>query len=113
MELVDRQADLARVTGVAKLGEHRAEVAGVAMPDAVGHQLVEAEAQRRGPFRDRDEKLDVKEWFATREAQHLDAGRVSLFEKAERNGDVEAVGPFDRHAAMWTGQVALVDRSQH
>ena len=85
---------------------------GVAMPDAVGHQLVEAEAELGGPLRDRDEKLRVEERLAAGEAEDLDAGRVGLFEKADRGRDVEAVGPLDRHAAMRAGEVALVDRSQ-
>ena len=94
--------------GVAQVGEHRCEVRLVAMPDAVGHQLVEAEAELGGPAREGDQELGVEERLAAGEAEQLDAGGVGLFEEADGGRDVEPVGPLDRHAAVRAGQVALV-----
>src|SRR5437763_642091 len=78
------------------------------MPDAVGHELVEAETEFRGPFRQADEELGVEERLAAGEAERVDARGVRLFQKADRGRDVEAVGPLDRHAAMRTTQIALI-----
>ncbi len=78
------------------------------MPDAVGHELVEAEAEFRGAFGDRVEEFRVQKRLAAGEAERFDSGFVSLFEESYRGGDIEPVGPFNRHAAMWARKIALV-----
>ena len=80
------------------------------MPDAVGHDLVEAEAQLGGPAASAaTHELGVEERLAAGEAEESrcpSAWASSRNRRARR--DVEPVGPLDRHAAVRAGQVALV-----
>src|SRR5205085_707832 len=50
----------------------------------------------------------VQERLAAGEAEDLDAIASRLFEETEGDGNGQALGPFDRHAAVRAGQVALV-----
>ena len=88
--------------------QHRFQVGGVAVPDAVGHDLVEAEAQLGGPAAQRLHELGIQERLAAGEAEDLDALGVGVLQEAQGDGDVEAVGPLDRHAAVRAAEVALI-----
>ena len=81
---------------------------GVAMPDAVGHEFVEAKAQKGRPFRDGNHELGIDERLAAGEAEQLNPGEEGLFQEANRNGDFQPVRPFDGHAAVRASEVALI-----
>src|SRR5205807_2299516 len=55
-----------------------------------------------------EDELVIEERLAAGEAERRDALGEGVFEEADGGGDVEAIGPLDRHAAMRAGQVALV-----
>jgi len=53
-------------------------------------------------------KLGEQKRFAAGEAEDADAEAIRVFKETDSDGDVEPLGPFDRHAAMRAGEVALV-----
>jgi hypothetical protein len=108
VELIDPQADLAREAGIFQSAEDRAQPRLIREPDAVGDDLVEAEAKLRCPARQSDQEFRIEERLAAGETEQLDAVGMGVLEKAERGRDVEPIGPFDRDAAMGAGEVALI-----
>src|SRR5262245_35504522 len=85
---------------------------GVGVPDAVGHDLVKAEVQFCSPPAQGVQELGVQEGLPAREAEGAYSLGMGVLKEAHGRGNVESIGPFDRHAAVWTGQVALVSASE-
>src|ERR1043165_3271605 len=54
------------------------------------------------------QEFGIDKWLAAGEAEQANAVGVGVFQKADGRRDVEAVGPFDRHAAVGTAEVALI-----
>ena len=80
----------------------------VAVPDAVRHDLVEAEAQFGATPTEGQHELRVQERLAAGEAEDADAERVGIFQEAQGHRDIEPIRPFNRHAAMRAAQVTLI-----
>src|SRR6185437_6994773 len=91
-----------------KLLEDVAQVLFVGEPDAVRHEFVEAKAEFGGAAGDRNEEFGVKERFAAGEAENCNSGGAGLFQEAQGDADVEAIGPFDGNAAVRATEVALI-----
>jgi hypothetical protein len=108
MKLVHAQPQFAVETGVGQLLQDILQVSSALKPDAVGHDLVEAEAKLSGPPADCQHELRINKRLAAGQTQDANAVVMSLFHKPQGHGDIESVGPFNRHAAMRTGQVALI-----
>src|SRR5262249_18344775 len=69
---------------------------------------VVAKAEGGGPAAHGMQKLGVEERFAAGEAEGVNAVVPGALQESNRDSDVEPIGPFDRHAAVRTAEVALV-----
>src|SRR4051812_2917911 len=78
------------------------------MPNAVGHDLVEAEIQFGRSAGQGEQEFGIQKRLAAGEAERADAERVGGFQEADCRRDVEPVGPFDRHAAVRAVEIALI-----
>src|SRR5207248_875242 len=108
VKLIDAQAEFSAETHVGEGRENGFEMRLVFVPDGVGHDLVEAIAQFDGTPTDRVDEIGIEERFAARQTEGADTLTPSVFEKAQRDGDVEVIGPLDGNAAMRTGEVTLI-----
>src|ERR1700682_5947063 len=77
-------------------------------PDAVGHDLVEAEAKLHGAPAQRKQEFGIQERFAAGEAKDSNAKLGGLFQKAQGRRNRQPIGPFDGHATMRASEIALV-----
>src|SRR5262249_2241602 len=98
----------AAVARAVQLAQHLRQMPLVAVPDAVGDDLVKTGTEGGCTPRQGDEKLRIQERFAAGEAEPLDAVRMRVFEELNGGVDAEPVGPLDGHAAVRTSEVALI-----
>ena len=73
VKLVDAQADLAGKARFLEVGQNAAQLPAIAIPDAVGHDLVEAKSKLGRPATDGDQKFGIEKRLAAREAENADA----------------------------------------
>src|SRR5438132_13468072 len=84
------------------------QMALVPEPNAVGDDLVKAEAEFRRPAAQGMHKLGVKEGLTSCEAENAYSIGTRGLEEAQRHANVEPVRPFNGNAAVGAGQVALI-----
>ena len=88
VEFVHAQADLAAETSVCQLRQGPFGMGRIMLPDAVGHDSVEAEAERGGPAAKRVQELRIEKRFTAAEAENSDAIFMSIFQKTQCDLDV-------------------------
>src|SRR5262249_6266642 len=108
MELVHAEPNLAAEASTPQVAELHFQMTNVLMPHAVSHELVKSETKLSGLPAQSLQKLGVQEWLAAGEPDRANAMRMCVFEKADGDVDVEAIGPLNWDAAVRARQVALV-----
>src|SRR5579875_1518465 len=108
VEFIDAQAELAAVAGRRQFAQHALQLDSIVIPDAVAHNLVEAKPQFGSTAAQRKQKFWIEKRLAAGEAKDGNALSVCVFQEALGRSDVETIWPFDRHAAMRTGKIALI-----
>jgi hypothetical protein len=108
VEFVDADAQLAGETRACQFRQDFFKMTVVPLPDGVGHDFVKAKAQLSCATAQGDDEFRIQKRLSAGEPQRADAVAVRVLQETQGDSHVEAIGPFDRHAAMRTGQIALV-----
>src|SRR5437762_3475313 len=108
VKLINAQTQFAGKACFGQFAQHRFQVGSVLVPDAVCHDLVEAEPEGRGPPAQDMHELGIKEWLTPREAKDAYSIGMRVLQEAQGYTYVQSIRPFNGNAAVRTGQVALI-----
>ncbi len=87
VKLIDAQTEFAVEAGGKKLFKAPVQLGFVLEPNAIGHDLVEAETEFDRPAAECDQKFGVEKRLAAGEADDLDAELAGVFEESQRHGN--------------------------